>query len=238
MSFSEPQVEDPELSSVPGEGGLGVGYEAREGRTGLPASTAGTPACPRHQWCRPPHRRRSSDSLGFRWPPTLNRRQPLLPLRPGIPARRTHDYKRDGLTSLYAALAVATGKVIGECSPTHRGPDFLRFLQKVARSFPRRQLHVIVDRSSTHSSPDVNAGLAAHPRVSLHFTPTSASWVNLVESWFALLTRKSLRRGSVDSVARLVRHIEALIAHWNENPTPFVWTKSADEILKKARRAN
>jgi transcriptional regulator with XRE-family HTH domain len=168
----------------------------------------------------------------------LNRTQPLLPLRPGIPARQTHDYKRNGLTSLYAALEVATGKVIGECSPTHRGSDFLRFLQKVARSFPRRQLHVIVDNSSTHSTPDVKVWLAAHPRVSLHFTPTSASWMNLVESWFGLLTRKSVRRGSFDSVAQLVRHIEAFIAHWNVNPTPFIWTKSADEILKKARRAN
>ncbi len=168
----------------------------------------------------------------------LNRTQPLLPLRPGIPARQTHDYKRNGLTSLYAALEVATGRVIGECSPTHRGPDFLRFLKKVARSFPRRDLHVIVDNSSTHSTPDVKTWLSAHPRVHLHFTPTSASWMNLVESWFGILTRKSVRRGSFDSVAQLVRHIEAFIAHWNENPTPFIWTKSASELLKKVRRAN
>lgn len=168
----------------------------------------------------------------------LNRTQPLLPLRPGIPARQTHDYKRNGLTSLYAALEVATGRVIGECSPTHRGPDFLRFLKKVARSFPRRDLHVIVDNSSTHSTPDVKTWLSAHPRVHLHFTPTSASWMNLVESWFGILTRKSVRRGSFDSVAQLVRHIEAFIAHWNENPTPFIWTKPASELLKKVRRAN
>ncbi len=168
----------------------------------------------------------------------LNRTQPLLPLRPGIPARQTHDYKRNGLTSLYAALEVATGRVVGECSPTHRGPDFLRFLKKVARSFPRRQLHVIVDNSSTHSTPDVKTWLGAHPRVHLHFTPTSASWMNLVESWFGILTRKSVRRGSFDSVAQLVRHIEAFIAHWNENPTPFIWTKPASELLKKVRRAN
>jgi transposase len=168
----------------------------------------------------------------------LNRTQPLLPLRPGIPARQTHDYKRNGLTSLYAALEVATGKVIGECSPTHRGPDFLRFLKKVARSFPRRRLHVIVDNSSTHSTPDVKAWLADHPRVQLHFTPTGASWVNLIESWFGVLTRKSVRRGSFDSVPQLVRHIEAFIAHWNENPTPFIWTKPANEVIRKARRAN
>ncbi len=168
----------------------------------------------------------------------LNRTQPLLPLRPGIPARQTHDYKRNGLTSLYAALEVATGKVIGECSPTHRGPDFLRFLRKVARSFPRRQLHVIVDNSSTHSTPDVKAWLADHSRVHLHFTPTGASWVNLIESWFGILTRKSVRRGSFDSVPQLVRHIEAFIAHWNENPTPFVWTKPANEVIRRARHAN
>lgn len=168
----------------------------------------------------------------------LNRTQPLLPLRSGVPARQTHDYQRNGLTSLYAALEVATGKVIGECSPTHCGADFLRFLKKVARSFPRRELHVIVDNSSTHSTPDVKAWLAAHPRVRLHFTPTSASWLNLIEAWFGVLTRKSVRRASFDSVANLVAHIHAFIAHWNQRPTPFVWTKSAPDILKKVRRAN
>ena len=168
----------------------------------------------------------------------LNRTQPLLPLRPGIPARQTHDYKRNGLTSLYAALEVATGKVIGECSPTHRGLDFLRFLKKVARTYPRRQLHVIVDNSSTHTTPDVKTWLEAHPRVHLHFTPKGASWINLIEAWFGVLTRKSVRRGSFDSVPQLVRHIEAFIAHWNENPTPFAWTKPASEVIKKARRAN
>lgn len=168
----------------------------------------------------------------------LNRTQPLLPLRPGIPARQTHDYKRNGLTSLYAALEIASGKVIGECSPTHRGLDFLRFLKKVARSFPRRELHAIVDNSSTHSTPDVTSWLQAHPRVHLHFTPKGASWINLVEAWFGVLTRKSVRRGSFDSVPQLVRHIEAFIDHWNEHPTPFAWTKPASEVLKKVRRAS
>jgi transposase len=168
----------------------------------------------------------------------LNRTQPLLPLRPGIPARQTHDYKRNGLTRLYAALEVATGKVIGECSQTHRGPDFLRFLKKLARSFPRRDLHAIVDNSSTHSTPDVKTWLATHPRVHLHFTPTGASWMNLVEAWFGVLTRKSVRRRSFDSVAQLINHIQAFIAHWNERPTPFVWTKPARQILKKLHRAN
>jgi transposase len=168
----------------------------------------------------------------------LNRTQPLLPLRPGIPARQTHDYQRNGLTSLYAALEVATGKVIGQCSPTHRGPDFLRFLKKVARAFPHRELHVIVDNSSTHSTPQVKDWLKAHPRIQFHFTPTGASWINLVEAWFGILTRKSVRRGSFDSVSQLVRHIEAFIAHWNQNAAPFVWTKPVSEVIKKARRAH
>ncbi len=167
----------------------------------------------------------------------LNRTQPLLPLRPRIPARQTHDYKRHGITSLYAALEVATGRVIGECSPTHCGPDFLRFLTRVARSYPRRDLHVIVDNSSTHTTPDVTSWLAAHRRVTLHFTPKGASWINLVEAWFGVLTRKSVRRGSFDSVPQLVQHIQAFIDHWNQNPTPFVWTKPAHEVIRKTRRA-
>ncbi len=167
----------------------------------------------------------------------LNRTQPLLPLRPGIPARQTHDYKRHGITSLYAALEVATGRVIGECSPTHCGPDFLRFLKRVTRSYPRRALHVIVDNSSTHSTPEVKTWLEAHRRVTLHFTPKGASWINLVEAWFGVLTRKSVRRGSFDSVPHLVRHIQAFIDHWNQNPTPFVWTKPAHEVIRKSRRA-
>jgi len=165
----------------------------------------------------------------------LNRTQPLLPLRPGLAARRTHDYQRNGLTSLYAALRVATGEVIGECSPRHTGADFLRFLKQLARQIPRVELHVIVDNSSTHSTPDVEAWVSAHPRVHLHFTPTGASWLNLIEVWFSILTRKSVRRGSFDSVAALVRHIKSYITRWNADPKPFVWTKSAAEIMKKAR---
>ena len=168
----------------------------------------------------------------------LDRTQPLLPLRSGIPARQTHDYRRHGITSLYAALEVATGKVMGECSPTHCSPDFLRFLKRVARTYPRRKLHVIVDNSSTHSTEKVKAWLGAHRRITLHFTPKGASWINLVEAWFGVLTRKSVRRGSFDSVPHLVRHIEAFINHWNQHPTPFVWTKPADEIIRKARHLN
>jgi len=168
----------------------------------------------------------------------LNRTQPLLPLRPGLPARRTHDYVRHGLTSLYAALRVATGEVIGECTARHTGADFLRFLKQMARRFAGRELHVIVDNSSTHSTPAVEAWVAAHPRVRLHFTPTGASWLNLIEVWFSILTRKSVRRGSFDSVAALVRHIRKFLDSWNAHPKPFVWTKTAAEVLPKVRPAH
>jgi transposase/transcriptional regulator with XRE-family HTH domain len=165
----------------------------------------------------------------------LSRTQPLLPIRPGLPARRTHDYKRNGLTDLYAALEVATGKVIGECSPSHTGADFLRFLKLVARRFPHQQLHVVLDNSSTHSTPQIQSWLAAHPRIHFHFTPKGASWLNLIEAWFSILTRKSVRRGSFDSLTKLIRHIHAYIDLWNKNPKPFLWTKSPAQVIKKAR---
>src|SRR5262249_25746409 len=126
----------------------------------------------------------------------LSRTQPLLPLRPGRPARQTHDYRRNGLTSLYAALEVATGKVVGECRSRHTGADFLAFLKRLARTYRQRALHVILDNSSTHTTPAVQTWLATHPRVQFHFTPTGASWLNMVEAWFGILTRKSVRRGS------------------------------------------
>lgn len=163
----------------------------------------------------------------------LNRTQPLLPLRPGLPARQTHDYQRNGLTSLFAALDIARGKVLGECRERHRGVEFLGFLKKVARRY-RAELHIVLDNSSTHKTPEVQAWLEKHPRVHFHFTPTGASWLNMIEAWFGALTRKSIRRGSFDTVRALVRHIEAYIAHWNENPVPFVWTKTADGIVQKA----
>jgi transposase len=165
----------------------------------------------------------------------LNRTQPLLPLREGLPARQTHDYQRNGLTSLYAALDIERGKVIGECSERHTASDFLRFLKRVARHY-RGELHVILDNSSTHKTPEVRDWLEQHPRVHFHFTPTGASWLNMIEAWFSILTRKSIRRGSFDTVRALVRHIHAYIDHWNDNPVPFVWTKTADEIVDKAVR--
>ena len=164
----------------------------------------------------------------------LERTQPLLPLRPGLPARQTHDYRRSGITSLYAALEVATGKVIGECRPSHTGADFLAFLGQLARVYRSKDLHVILDNSSTHSTPAVQEWLAKHPRVHLHFTPKGGSWLNLIEAWFGILTRRSLRRGSFDTVRRLIRHIQSYIGHWNQHPTPFVWTKEPADIIKKA----
>lgn len=166
----------------------------------------------------------------------LERTQPMLPLRPNLPARQTHDYRRHGLTSLYAALEVASGKVLGECSERHTGSDFLRFLKRLNRSYRGRELHVILDNSSTHSTPDVRQWLADHPKVHFHFTPTSASWLNMIEAWFGILTRKSVRRGSFASVRSLVQHIGHYIEHWNENPTPFVWTKKPAELIRKAVR--
>ena len=166
----------------------------------------------------------------------LSRTQPLLPLRPGLSARQTHDYRRNGLTSLYAALEVATGTVVGECRPQHTGADFLAFLNRVTRAYRGRALHVILDNSSTHSTPAVHAWLAAHPQVHFHFTPKGASWLNLVEAWFSILTRKSVRRGSFETVRALIRHIERYLAEWNTHPTPFVWTKEPAAIIKKALR--
>jgi transposase/DNA-binding CsgD family transcriptional regulator/transcriptional regulator with XRE-family HTH domain len=166
----------------------------------------------------------------------LNRTQPLLPLRPGLPARQTHDYQRNGVTSLFVALEIATGRVLGECTPRHTGTDFLRFLRRLTRVYRSRDLHLILDNSSTHSTPAVQAWLAAHPRVHFHFTPTGASWLNMVEAWFSILTRQSIRRGSFDTVRALIRHIQHYIDHWNDYPTPFVWTKDPAAIIKKAVR--
>jgi transposase len=166
----------------------------------------------------------------------LSRTQPLLPLRPGLPARQTHDYRRNGLTSLYAALEVASGRVLGECTRRHTGADFLAFLKRITRRYRGRALHIILDNSSTHTTPAVHAWLAAHPDVHFHFTPKGASWLNLVEAWFSILTRKSVRRASFETVRGLVRHIEHYIDEWNSHPTPFVWTKEPADIIKKAVR--
>jgi transposase len=166
----------------------------------------------------------------------LSRTQPLLPMRPGLPARRPHDYRRHGLTSLDAAFNVKSGEVVGACHDRHTAVEFLDFLQVLHRRYRRGDLHVILDNSSTHSTAAIRAWLEAHPRVQFHFTPTGASWLNLVEVWFSILTRKSVRRGSFDSVRALVTHIRRSIETWNDHPTPFVWTKEPADLIKKVVR--
>jgi transposase len=162
----------------------------------------------------------------------LDRTAPVLPLLPGTPQRQTHDYTRHGTTNLYAALDVASGKVISQMTARHRAIEFKRFLDHVDRQVPAGlDLHVICDNSSTHKTPAIQRWLVRHPRVHLHFTPTYSSWLNLVERWFAELTSKWLRRGSHRSVAELTASIQSWIDTWNEDPRPFVWTKTADQIL-------
>jgi transposase len=160
----------------------------------------------------------------------------MLPLRVGEPARRTHDYTRHGTTSLFAALEVATGRVTTEARARHTGDDFLAFLKLVARTYPRRRLHLVLDNVSTHKAPAVMTWLDAHKRITFHFTPTSASWMNQVETWFGILTRQAIRRGSFGSVKELVAMIDAFTRQWNEGSSPFVWVKTADAILAKAVR--
>jgi transposase len=162
----------------------------------------------------------------------LDRTAPILPLLPGTPQRATHDYTRHGVTNLYAALDVASGKVISQLTARHRAIEFKRFLVHLDRSVPADLgVHVICDNSSTHKTPAIQRWLVAHPRFQLHFTPTYSSWLNLVERWFAELTSKWLKRGSHRSVAELEQAIQSWIETWNQNPRPFVWTKTADEIL-------
>jgi len=166
----------------------------------------------------------------------LDRTAPILPLRPGLPERATHDYKRNGTTNLFAALEVATGKITDRCYDRHGKAEFLDFLKRVARAYPRRELHVVLDNYHTHKHADVEAWLEQHPRVTLHFTPTSGSWLNLVEVFFGIITRQAIRRGSYASVPQLVAAIRTFIDSWNERCHPFTWTRTADEILPRATR--
>jgi transposase len=164
----------------------------------------------------------------------LDRTAPILPLRPGIPQKQTHDYVRHGTTTLFAALEVATGKVTDACYPRHRNVEFLRFLKQVAKAYPRRRLHIVVDNYATHKHPDVVKWLGRNKRITLHFTPTSGSWLNMVEIFFGIITRQAIRRGTFTSVADLIAAIESFIDGWNECCEPFVWTKTADQILPHA----
>jgi transposase len=167
----------------------------------------------------------------------LDRTAPILPMLPGTPERATHDYKRAGTSSLYAALDITTGQVIGSLHARHRAIEFKKFLQTLDREIPGElDVHVILDNSSTHKTPAIKKWLLAHPRFVLHFTPTSSSWLNLVERWFSELTNKKLRRGTHRSVRQLNTDIRAWIETWNENPRPYVWTKTADQILDSISR--
>ena len=168
----------------------------------------------------------------------LNRTQPILPMRPGLPEKATHDYQRNGTATLFAALEIATGKVTDRCYERHGKAEFLDFLKTVARAYPRRKLHVVCDNYHTHKHDDINAWLVKNPRVTLHFTPTSGSWLNMVEVFFSIITRQAIRRGSFDSVKELMASISAFIAGWNQRCHPFVWTKTADDILPHTRKPN
>jgi transposase len=168
----------------------------------------------------------------------------MLPMQPGFPERRTHDYVRHGTSTLFAALEIATGRVTAACKPRHRHQEFLAFLKQVARAYPADvddhgrpiELHLIMDNYATHKRIEVRDWLAANPRIKVHFTPTSGSWLNLVEVWFGIIDRQAIRRGVFGSVKDLNAKIRAFIDGWNDRAHPFVWTKTSDQILTKANR--
>ena len=167
----------------------------------------------------------------------LDRTQPMLPMRPGQIERRTHDYERHGTTSLFAALNIATGKVIGQCQRRHRSQEFLKFLEAVDRQLPTEpEIHLVMDNYGTHKTPKVKRWFARHPRYQLHFTPTSASWLNQVERFFAEITRRRIRRGTFTHVRELEQAIHDYLSHHNRKPKPFVWTATANAILNKVQR--
>lgn len=167
----------------------------------------------------------------------LDRTEPILPIRPGIPAQQTHDYVRHGTTTLFAALNVLDGTVIGTCQPRHRHTEFIKFLEKIDRSTPRRrEIHLVLDNYQTHKHPSVKSWFEEHPRFHAHFVPTSSSWLNLVERWFAEITNKRIRRGTFRSVPELVKAINEYLRDNNNDPRPFMWTATAASILRKIRR--
>jgi transposase len=169
----------------------------------------------------------------------LDRTQPSLPIKPGRAGTMTHDYKRNGTTTLFAALDVLTGSVIGRCLPRHRHSELLKFLRLIERQIPNDlQIHLILDNYATHKHPDVQAWLVKHPRFHLHFTPTSSSWLNMIEIFFAKLTNQAIRRGAFASVPDLIAAIDSYLATNNTNPPPFIWTKTADQIIEKVQRGH
>ena len=166
----------------------------------------------------------------------LNRTQKTLPMQPGHAEQRTHDYVRHGTTTLFAALEIATGQVTGLCKNRHRHQEFLAFLKHVARAYPDRELHLVMDNYAAHKHPNVKAWLAANPRTHVHFTPTSGSWLNLVEVWFSIIEKQAIHRGNFPSVRDLMIKIRAFINGWNDRCHPFIWTKPADQVLTKIKR--
>lgn len=167
----------------------------------------------------------------------LDRTQPMLPMRPGLAERRTHDYQRHGTTSLFAALNTATGEVLGKCYGRHRSLEFKKFLGQIDRNVPAgMSVHLVLDNYGTHKTALIHNWLVKRPRFQLHFTPTSSSWLNLVERWFGLITQKQIRRGTFRSTKELEDAIHGYLASYNQNPRPFVWTKTADQILNSLKR--
>ncbi|GAA3675802.1 transposase [Yimella lutea] len=166
----------------------------------------------------------------------LDRTAPMLPMQPGLPERRTHDYKRHGTSTLFAALEIATGQVTGACKNRHRHQEFLAFLKQIARAYPAQELHLVMDNYAAHKHKNVKAWLAVNPRVVVHFTPTHASWMNMVEIWFGIIERQAIHCGTFTSVPDLNAKIRAFITGWSNRSHPFVWTKTADQILAKANR--
>lgn len=169
----------------------------------------------------------------------LERTQPLLPISFGKTEKRTHDYVRHGTTNLFAALEVLTGKVAATCMPRKRTGEVLKFLNKIARSYPRNQeIHVILDNISTHKGEAIKKWLEKHPNFTFHYTPTGSSWINQIENWFGIITRHAIRRGSFKSLANLISRIDDYVAHWNDDAEPFEWTATADSILEKVAILN
>jgi transposase len=165
----------------------------------------------------------------------LDRTQPLLPIAFDATEKRTHDYVRHGTTNLFAALNVGTGEIFGDCRPSRDGDNFLAFLKKAVKPHAGKEVHVVLDNLSTHTTPEVKAWLEKNPNVHFHFTPVGSSWINQIETWFGIITRQAIRRGTFSSVKVLIKRIRDYIAHWNSNAEPFVWTATADEILAKVR---
>jgi transposase len=159
----------------------------------------------------------------------------MLPIELHATEKRTHDYVRHGTTNLFAALNVGTGEVFGECKPTRDGEDFLAFLKKAVGPHAGKDIHVVLDNLSTHTTPDVQAWLEKNSHVHFHFTPVGSSWLNQIETWFGIITRQSIRRGTFSSVKVLIKQIRDYITHWNTSAKPLVWTATADEILAKVR---